>query len=132
MLAAAGAEIPEELPGLNLLPILKSGEDTPRDTVLGEGFAHDIANVHKPEDSLLYRWVVQGEWKLLLTYDGEVNRYAWSHPRTEKRPQLYNLLEDPHENKNLAADNPEVVAKLAKIIREWWPVTERKVLETWE
>lgn len=132
MLAAAGATIPEELPGINLLPALKSGEQTSRDSVLGEGFAHDIANVNKPEDSLLYRWVVQGQWKLLLTYDGEVNRYAWSHPREEKRPQLFNLLEDPHEKQNLASENPEVVAKLAKMIREWWPVTERKVVETWE
>lgn len=132
MLGAAGAEIPENLPGINLMPILKSGEETPRKEVLGEGFAHDIADVENPEASLLYRWIVKDEWKLLLTYDGEVNRYASSHPRTEKRPQLYNLLEDPHENKNLAAENPEVVSKLATEIREWWPVTERKVLESWE
>ena len=132
MLAAAGVEAPEEMPGFDLMPILKSGDPTPREVVLGEGFAHDIANVNKPEDSLLYRWVVKDQWKLLLTYDGVVNRYASSHPRTEKRPQLYNLLEDPHEEKNLAAENPEVVKELATEIREWWPVTERKVLESWE
>jgi uncharacterized sulfatase len=61
-----------------------------------------------------------------------VNRYASSHPRTEKRPQLYNLLEDPHENENLASENPEVVSNLAREISKWWPVTERKVLESWE
>ena len=132
MLASAGADIPENLPGLNLLPILKSGEATPRKEVLGEGFAHDIADVNNPQASLLYRWIVKDEWKLLLTYDGEVNRYASSHPRTEKRPQLYNLLEDPHENKNLASENPEVVGNLAGEISKWWPVTERKVLESWE
>src|SRR6056297_2238693 len=114
------------------MPTLKSGEPTPREQVLGEGFAHDIANVNKPEDSLLYRWIVKDQWKLLLTYDGKVNRYEWSHPRTEKRPQLYNLLEDPHENENLAAQHPEVVEELATEIRDWWPVTERRVLETWE
>jgi uncharacterized sulfatase len=132
MLSAAGAGIPENLPGLDLMPILKSGEATPRREVLGEGFAHDIADVDNPEASLLYRWIVKDEWKLLLTYDGEVNRYASSHPRIEKRPQLYNLLEDPHEKKNLASGNPEVVSKLAKEISEWWPVTDRKVLESWE
>ncbi len=132
MLASAGADIPENLPGLDLMPILKSGEATPRQEVLGEGFAHDIADVNNPQASLLYRWIVKDEWKLLLTYDGEVNRYASSHPRTEKRPQLYNLLEDPHENKNLASENPEVVSNLAREISKWWPVTERKVLESWE
>ncbi len=132
MLAAAGVEAPEALPGYDLMPILKSGEPTPRQNVLGEGFAHDVANVERPEDSLIYRWIVKDQWKLLLTYDGEVNRYASSHPRTEKRPQLYDLLADPHENTNLAKSNPEVVSELAEEIREWWPVTRRKVIEAWE
>ncbi len=132
MLAAAGADIPKKLSGINLLPTLQSGKATPRKEVLGEGFAHDVADVENPEASLLYRWIVKDEWKLLLTYDGTVNRYASSHPRTEKRPQLFNLLEDPHENKNLAANHPETVSELAKTVREWWPVEERKVIETWK
>ena len=132
MLAAAGAEIPDSLPGINLMDSLKSGEPTPRKEVLGEGCAHDIANIDKPEDSLLYRWVIEGKWKLLLTYDGAIGRYASSHPRTEKRPQLFDLLADPHEKNNLAKDNPEVVAGLAKKIGDWWSVTERKVQLSWE
>ena len=132
MLAAAGAKIPDSLPGYNLMKSLKSGEPTPRKIVFGEGCAHDVANIDKPEDSLLYRWAVEGKWKLLLTYDGTVGRYQSSHPRTEKRPQLFDLLADPSEDNNLAKDNPEVVADLAKKIGNWWPVTERKVLTTWE
>ncbi len=132
MLAAAGAKIPDSLPGYNLMDSLKSGEPTPRKIVFGEGCAHDVANIDKPEDSLLYRWAVEGKWKLLLTYDGAVGRYQSSHPRTEKRPQLFDLLADPTEENNLAKDNPEVVADLAKKIGGWWPVTERKVLTTWE
>ena len=132
MLGAAGVKVPDNLPGMDLMGALKSGEATPRKVVLGEGFAHDVANVEKPEDSLLYRWVVKDQWKLLLTYDGAVNRYASSHPRTEMRPQLYDLLADPDEEENLASKNPEVVKALAKEIRDWWPVTERKVIETWE
>ena len=131
MLSAGGAEIPKNLPGLDLMDILKSGKPTPRKHVFGEGFAHDIRQLDKPEDSLIYRWVVEGKWKLLLTYDGEVGRYKSSHPRTEKRPQLYDLIADPHETKNLAAKNPKVVARLAKKISDWWPVTERKVITKW-
>lgn len=132
LLAAAGAEIPAKLPGLNLLPILKSGAPTPRERVFGETYAHDVANIDRPEDSLVYRWVVEGKWKLLLTYDGAVSaRYASSNPREEKRPQLYDLLADPHENRNLAASHPEVVARLAARLQDWWPVTARKVQTRW-
>ena len=49
----------------------------------------------------------------LFIYQGKLDRYASSHPRAEKRPQLFDLLADPHENTNLAAANPEVVARLA-------------------
>ncbi|NJM55554.1 MAG: hypothetical protein HC841_06235 [Verrucomicrobiae bacterium] len=131
-LAAAGATIPKNLPGLNLLPVLKSGQPTPRKECFGETFSHDVANIDRPEDTLIYRWIVEGKWKLLLTYDGEVgSRYASSHPRTEKRPQLFDLLADPHEDRNLAAKNPEVVARLAARLQEWWPVTQRQVLTKW-
>ncbi len=131
MLAAAGLDATEAMPGLDLLPCLQSGDATPRQEVFGEGFAHDIADVDNPDASLLYRWIVEGKWKLILTYDGVVGRYAWSHPREERRPQLFDLLADPHEEKNLAAENPEVVADLAKKIQGWYP-SERGVQLTWE
>ena len=130
MLAAAGAEIPADLPGLNLLADLEEPRAIERETIFGEGFAHDIADIHDPEASLLYRWCIQGRWKLLLTYDGEVNRYASSHPREEKRPQLFDLLADPHEHTNLAGEHPEVVAKLAAAIADWYPVTKRETSTT--
>lgn len=128
MLAAAGAKIPDGLPGMNLLDELTEQKPIDRDRIFGEGFAHDIADIEKPEASLLYRWTIEGRWKLLLTYDGEVNRYKSSHPRTEKRPQLFDLIADPHEERNLAGEYPEVVARLAKQIGNWYPVTERKTI----
>lgn len=131
VLAAAGAAVPGNLPGLNLLPALQSGQATARQRVFGETFAHDVANIEQPEASLLYRWVVEGKWKLLLTYDGKLGRYASSHPRTEKRPQLFDLLADPHEDHNLAAQHPEIVARLSARLQEWWPVTQRQVLTRW-
>ncbi len=130
MLAAAGSEIPEDLPGLNLLPELEKAQPIARDTIFGEGFAHDIADIHDPEASLLYRWCIQGRWKLLLTYDGEVNRYASSHPRDEKRPQLFDLLADPHEETNLAGRHPEVVEELTADLDAWYPVKRRQTLTT--
>jgi uncharacterized sulfatase len=128
MLAAADASIPESLPGLNLLPAIRDGKPIDRDTIFGETCAHDIVDIEKPEASLLYRWCIERRWKLLLTYDGQVNRYPAVHLRTERRPQLFDLVADPHETKNLATDHPGIVARLARKIDQWWPVTERKVL----
>ena len=65
------------------------------------------------------------------TYDGKLDRYASSHPRTEKRPPLFNLLADPLEHQNLAKDHPELVARLADRLQEWWPVSQRQVLTQW-
>ena len=133
MLAAAGAEadIPKGLPGLNLMPLITEGKKLDRDAIYGESFAHDIADLKNPEASLLYRWVIQGHWKLLLTYDGKVGRYTSSHPRTEKRPQLYNLKKDPTEENNLAKDNSERVAKLASMIDTNWPLKQAKAITVW-
>lgn len=132
MLAAGDAKIPSDLPGLNLLPALKNGSEIDREAIFGESFAHDIADVDDPEASLLFRWCIEGRWKLLLTYDGEVNRYQSTHPRTEKRPQLFDLLADPDETKNLAGEHPEVVARLVQKIDNWYPVKKRKVIKTFE
>lgn len=128
ILAAADIKSPDGLPGLNLLGNLKSGDPIERDTIFGESFAHDIADIEKPEASLLFRWCIRGKWKLLLTYDGEVNRYQSTHPRTEKRPQLFDLEADPKELKNLAGEHPELVAELAKKIENWYPLKERKTV----
>lgn len=132
ILAAAGVAIPDEMPGYNLLPILKSGAETPRKQVLGEGFAHDIADVEDPEASLLYRWVIEGRWKLLETYDGKLGKYANSHPRDRGPIQLYDLKADPHEERNLAEKHPEVVERLGKKISDWYPLDERRLISSGE
>ncbi|MBT5187757.1 MAG: sulfatase [Kordiimonadaceae bacterium] len=131
MLAVAGARTPEGIPGLNILPNLTSGEEITRKAIFGESFAHDVVELDNPEATLLYRWVIEGKWKLLLTYDGTVSRNQTVHPRTEKRPQLYDLIADPYENNNLAKDNPDIVAKMAKQISDWKPLKQAKTITTW-
>lgn len=132
ILSAAGIDIPDNLPGVDLLPVVTEEKPLDRQRIFGESFAHDVADIDNPQETLLYRWVIEGKWKLLLTYDGRVNRYKPVHLRADKRPQLYDLLADPHETSNLAADNPKVVARLAGELDRWWKVTERSVQTTYE
>ena len=133
ILAAAGARNPARpVPGLNLLPHMTGQTAIPRESIFGESFAHDIADIENPEASLLYRWCISGQWKLLLTYDGEVNRYQSTHPRTEKRPQLFDLIDDPHETRNRAKDFPGIVSRMVKQIDDWYPVKERKSITVFE
>ncbi len=131
-LAATGAERPKgkyELPGLNLLPEMKSGETIGRDTIFGESFAHDVANVQVPAESLMYRWVIEEKWKLLLTYDGAQGK--GEHSPEDFRPQLYDLIADPGEEKNLAGENAKVVKRLAAKIEGWWTPEGRKTVTEW-
>jgi len=127
ILAATGAKMPADLPGLNLLPHLKAGAPIERKIIFGENFAHNIADIEDPEASLTFRWCIAGKWKLLLTYDGEVvrTRPEWDS-RTVTGPQLFDLLDDPHEKRNVAASHPGVVARLAGRIDEWYPARKRR------
>lgn len=61
--------------------------------------------------------VRDGDWKLLINEDGT-------------RPQLYDLANDIGEKNNLAADKPEIVARLKEMVMNWratLPVTLPKV-----
>ncbi len=127
ILAACGLKATEQMSGVNLLDYC-CGQPAKRDTIFGESFAHDIANIDDPEQSLLYRWCIKGRWKLLLTYDGKIGRYQAVHAGRPRQPQLFDLLADPHETKNLAKQNPKVVQQLSGAINDWWTLEEKQAL----
>ena len=45
-------------------------------------------------------------WKFLMQFNGS-------------RPQLYDLINDPSESDNLAEQNPEIVERFRKMLRDW-------------
>lgn len=94
-LAAAGAELKPEwkLDGANLLPLLE-GKSTAA-----------------PHDALYWRFgiqyaVRQGDWKLVK-------------PHIDLAPRLHNLAQDPGEQTDLAAQNPEKVKQLQSLWDAW-------------
>lgn len=121
ILAAAGAELPGNLPGLNVLPALSEESPIQRDQVFGEAFAHDIADLDDPSRSLLYQWVIRDNYKLLLRRDGEAHTYASRHPKTPDT-QLFDLKADPTEDHDLAEELPKLVNELTSLIDQWHPI----------
>jgi arylsulfatase A-like enzyme len=129
ILAVAGARKPAKAtPGLNLLDFMRERKPIPRDMIFGESFAHDVVDIDDPEKTLLYRWCIKGEWKLILSYNGELGRYVNSHQYT-KSPQLFNLSVDPHEKNNLASQKPQLVRELKAEIAQWYPLKNAKLLD---
>ena len=110
ILAAAGIEPTKEMQGINLLD---EAAVQSRDQIFGEIYEHDIADLEDPSASLKYRWTIKGPWKLILPY-------APNLPKD--KPELYQVLEDPHENRDLAEQNPELVAQLTSDIDKHIPV----------
>lgn len=129
--SATGCELPKGLPGFDLLPLIRDQKPWIRDTIFGEGFSHDVYDLDDPYKSLLYRWVRKNNWKLILTTNLPVNRYAESHPRSELRPQLFDLEKDPFEEHNLAWQYPELVAELVRAIDDCWRLPKTGMLVEW-
>lgn len=126
LLEAAGVAVPEALPGQSLLPLAREGVALKRERIFGETFAHDIADLENPSASLLYRWVIEGPWKLLLGYDGQLGRYASVHRDRITTPQLFHLESDPHEKENVADKYPERVRALSEAVAAWWPARKQE------
>ena len=122
LLAAAGLQPQPALPGIDLLRVIVGGETPVRDAIFGEAFAHDVADIDDPSASLLYRWVIEGRFKLLVRHDGRLGRYALVHAGGPDAPQLFDLIADPYETTDLADRYPDVVEHLSWRIRHWWAI----------
>jgi len=109
VLRAAGCDIPNRLPGVNLLDEAAVAR---REAIYGEVFLHTARSLDDPAANLRYRWLIAGQWKLIL-------------PNTANEPaatvELFNLANDPDERQNLADTEPEKVTELRARLDGWWP-----------
>ena len=118
--AAAGLETPEGLPGINLLD---DSARSKRETIFGVCHSTHNMTVGDPDDTLQYLWAIEGDWKLLVRYNGkDTSNYKNLHIWDKVPVRLYNLTEDPHEKNNLADKHPEIVERLRAKIAGWHPV----------
>jgi uncharacterized sulfatase len=108
ILKACGQDVPKSMPGLDLrdTAALKS-----RDAVFGAAYDHDIADVKEPNRSLKTRFVVSGDWKLLVPNKAVLKDAA---------VELFDVKNDPAEKTNLAEKNPDKVKELTAKLDAWW------------
>jgi uncharacterized sulfatase len=96
------------MPGLNLLDVIAQHGRTVRETVFGEVFEHNVVDNDDPARGLRDRWCVDRNWKLILP------------ARREQPAELYDVVSDPTEQHDRAAERPEIVRKLTDEINGWW------------
>ncbi|GMV90315.1 MAG: sulfatase [Candidatus Hydrogenedentota bacterium] len=116
--------------GCDWMPTLAAlaGVDTVPEGIDGRSIADVIsdASAPTPHEHLIWQvkegenatWAVrEGDWKLLVnvrdTTDGQ-------NVQTIEGPFLVNLSDDLGETTNVAADHPDIVARLSKIHEEWF------------
>ncbi len=116
VLTVCGLKVPPELPGINLLDRKAM---TARESIFVEGYTHDIADLGKPEESLVTRVVINRWNKLLLPGPNRPDKtYTSAPPAVE----LYDLKSDPFEKQNLARQRPDDVVRLTGIQNAVWSV----------
>ncbi len=108
VLQRVGIELPKDLPGLDLTDPDSRGQ---RQAVFGECFTHNANDLDDPRANLRWRWIVRGEWKLIVP-----------NPvlETNAEPELFQLSTDPSEEENALARYPKVADHLQKELDAWW------------
>lgn len=86
------------LPGVNLLD---KEAVAARKAIYGECFTHDFVDLYRPEKNLRFRWMIEDGWKLIVAQPGE-----------ETGVEFYNVLDDPHEEKNFATSQSRRVEEM--------------------
>ena len=110
LLASAGLEPTRDMQGINLLD---PSAVASREAIFGEIFEHDARHASDPLASLRFRWIISGRWKLIAPYTVR---------EPDARIELFDLATDPHESRNVADQNPGLVAELTKKLDAWWRV----------
>lgn len=103
-----GLPIDKSLPGINLLD---EAAVASRKTIFGECFTHNSNDLDLPEKSLRWRWVIDGNLKLIVPN-------LAVEPKAEV--ELYQLDSDPTEIQNLAASQSDKVTEIRKKLDRWW------------
>lgn len=110
ILNIVGLEKTEQMQGIDLLDSQAVAERT---AIYGEIFEHDIRHMTNPIASLRYRWIIEGDYKLIVPH---------LPVETDGQLELFHITADPHEEHNIAKQHPELVNSLTSKLDSWWEV----------
>ena len=113
VLRAAGLEPVKDMQGVNWLD---DAALSARKAMHGEIFTHNAVDLTNPASSLRWRWIIDGDYKLIVP-----------NPANEPsaKVELYRITSDVNEEKDLAAAQPEVVKALTAKLDSWWNPLKR-------
>lgn len=131
ILAAAGAAVPADLPGVNLLD---DRAVVARDTLFLANYEHDMAAADDPARSLRARTCIHGSWKLIDWRDGTESSSQGKASPPRKHPhvttELFDLVADPLETNNQAEQQSAKAGELITRLNGWWnPVPKKASLK---
>ncbi|HBO43379.1 MAG TPA: arylsulfatase [Planctomycetaceae bacterium] len=99
-----GLEVAEksQFQGSSLVPLIRGDNESLDDRVLVVQFSRmNVGRPNKDDAAVLWR-----KWRLL------------------RGNELYNVESDPHQDRNVFDEHPEIVAKLQKHYDQWWAAVE--------
>ncbi|MBA2115375.1 sulfatase family protein [Bremerella alba] len=117
ILDAVGIKTDYNFPGISLLDQAQVNQ---REAIFGEIFAHDIPDYRQPELGLHYRWIIDGDYKLIVPSGLDDGEYG------PDKLALFHVSEDPEEQHNVIAKHPEIAARLDKKLNAWWNPTVKQ------
>tara|TARA_R110002049_G_scaffold27321_2_gene94080 strand:- start:187974 stop:189803 length:1830 start_codon:yes stop_codon:yes gene_type:complete len=116
-LAGAADRLPAKLDGQSLAPLLRNEQERLDDRMLVINYSR------MPGFRVTY---TKGN-PAVPQRDGAV--VMWKHWRLIENRELYNITKDPHQDKNIAAAHPKVVARMQRHLQDWWDGVKDDVME---
>jgi arylsulfatase A-like enzyme len=124
LLELSGLPAPEGIQGQSLTPLMREAGDgrnwKPRPAITEKAITDQQAPGPPPHDTEIYA-INDGQWKLVH------NR---ARPRGGPEFELYDFVKDPLNKTDVAAEHPEVVARLAKALEGWRQMAAAARLES--
>jgi uncharacterized sulfatase len=108
LLAAAKLRPMPQMSGIDLLDTRSVAT---RKAIFGECYTQDSVDPNDPAASLRWRWMIKGNWKLIVPDP---------HNRPNDKVELYDLIADPYEEHDLAASRKEIVNSMRGALSGWW------------
>ena len=110
-------DVPDKLDGVSLAPLLRGEKEKLDDRMLVINYSR------MPQFRVTY---TKGN-PAIPQRDGAA--VLWKHWRLLENRELYDLRDDPHQDRDVAAKHPDVVAKMRAHLESWWDEVKDTVME---